>query len=207
MCTRRCSRKPTAVDALALAVALLAFAPLGAAAKSGDRNQPANIESDSFRIDESRPGAKDQTVYLYQGHVVFSQGSMRGRGDAATVYQASGKPTGDSKGGEGGRVARVVLTGKPAHLEQTQDDGTVMKADADTIDYRLDTGTVDLDGHVIVVQQGRGEFRGPHIAYETKTGNMTSEGGPAGGRIHMTLEPKPAAPAAPATPAPAGDAH
>ena len=52
-----------------------------------------------------------------------------------------------------------------------------------------------------VVQQGRGEFRGAHMTYNTNTGVMESGNQDAGGRVHMIIQPKKAAPAAAPEPA------
>lgn len=187
MSIRRCNRRARVADARAVAAVLLALVPTVALALSNDREKPANIDADSFRTVQGRQAAKGSNVTVYKGDVVFSQGSIKGHGDEATVYQAAS----GAKDAGTGRIDRVVIVGKPAHIEQLQDDGTMMKADADTIDYRLNADTIELTGHVTLVQQGRGEFHGPHMTYNTTTGVMQSGG--SGGRIHMTLQPKPAA--------------
>ena len=93
-------------------------------------------------------------------------------------------------------LARVVMTGKQAHVEQQQDGGGSMSADADRIDFDNDTGIAVLTGSVKVVQSGRGEFRGAHMTYNTNTGQMESGNQEAGGRVHMIIQPKNPAPAA-----------
>lgn len=197
MCTRLCNRKPRA-DAPALAAIVLALFPLAALALTSDRDKPANIEADSFRTVQGSEGGNGRNVTVYKGDVVFSQGSIKGHGVDATVYQVSSASQAGS-----GRIDRVVLTGDPAHIEQMQDDGTLITGNADKIDYKLNANTVELTGHVKLVQRGRGEFNGPHMTYNTTTGVIESGG--SGGRIHMTMQPKPsAAPKSETTPADSG---
>src|SRR6185312_176321 len=93
----------------------------------------------------------------------------------------------------------------------TQDNGTLVHGQGATIDYKVSENTVILTGNAVVVQQGKGEFHGEKLVYNTDTGEI--QGSPVtGGRVHITLQPrtKPApakpvgtAPNAPAS-APAG---
>jgi lipopolysaccharide export system protein LptA len=69
---------------------------------------------------------------------------------------------------------------------------------------------VILTGNAVVVQQGKGEFHGEKLVYNTDTGEI--QGSPVtGGRVHITLQPrskpapastKPAATGTPAASAP-----
>ena len=100
------------------------------------------------------------------------------------------------------------MVGKQAHLEQVQDsDKGLMLADADKIDYDSDTGIAIFTGNVHVVQQGRSEFHGTAMTYNTNTGEMESGDNTAANRVTMTILPKakPGAPtdAKPATVVPA----
>jgi len=82
-----------------------------------------------------------------------------------------------------------VLTGNPAHFRQTQDNGTLVHGQAATIDYKVSENTVILTGDASVVQQGRGEFHGNRLTYNTDSGEI--RGTPAaGGRVHITLQPR-----------------
>jgi len=124
--------------------------------------------------------------------VTMDQGSFHADGAQATGYT---DPDDTSQ------WQRVVLTGSPAHFQQTQDSGTLVHGQAATIDYRVSENTVILTGNAVVVQQGRGEFHGNRLVYNTDTGEI--QGTPAsGGRVHITLQPR--SKPAPASAKPAG---
>jgi lipopolysaccharide export system protein LptA len=194
--------RPIEQCALAVLLALLA-APL-AQALSTDRDQPMDI-----RADHQKTAIGEQTQL--NGNVVMVQGSLKATGANATVYQHPSNAR-DSRGNDiGGSVKRIVLTGQRAHLEERQDGGGLVTADARRIDYDVDTSIAELTGDVRVLQQGRGEFYGEHMTYNTVTGEIESGGTTPGNRVHMIIQPrakgtgaaadKPAAPAPAATPA------
>ncbi len=200
----------------------LAFTSEAFALKT-DKDQQTNIDANySKRVDSKTGTASDPDVTDLDGDVVITKGTIKMTSAHATIYSI---PSG-AKTANAGKVARTVLTGKQAHMQQLHDgDCSLMTADADKIDYNPFTNIADLTGSVVVVQAGRGEFRGQHIIYNTDTGDMESgDMTSAAGRVHMVMEPgdkkpapaanpnctegpaaKPAAPAAPkpATPSPA----
>jgi len=182
---------------------MLVLAAPGASALGTDRQQTMTTKSDYSKLVQS--SAKSPGMAYLRGNVLIVQGSMKASGAEATLHQ---HPDG-AKNAQGedvsGSVQRIVLTGKPAHLEQQQDNGGgLMTADAAKIDYDSDTGIAVLTGGVKVVQQGRGTFNGEHMTYNTNTGEMESADTASHTPITMTFEPK-RKPAA-ATPKPAGDA-
>jgi lipopolysaccharide export system protein LptA len=184
-------RARTDLSALLIA-ALLACGV--AQAKQTDKNQPININASGFA------GSQDSGKITFTGSVTMDQGTFHADGAKATGYT---DPDDTSQ------WQRVVLTGTPAHFRQTQDNGTLVHGQAATIDYKVSENTVILTGSASVVQQGRGEFHGERLVYNTDSGEI--QGTPAaGGRVHITLQPrsKPAPagtkPASPGTPAPAG---
>ncbi|HKE47648.1 MAG TPA: lipopolysaccharide transport periplasmic protein LptA [Rhodanobacteraceae bacterium] len=189
----------------------MSFAPLAAHALSSDRQQNMLINADYSKIVQNKDNNAPGMTYL-TGNVTMDQGTTKARGDEATIYQHPG----DAKDAQGrdisGDIARVVLIGKKkqAHLEQQQDSGGLFSAVSDKIDYNADTSVAVLTGNVVVVQPGRGEFRGATMTYNTNTGEMESgdKNGP-GQRVQMVIEPKNKAPAAqPAEPKPAAtDQH
>lgn len=158
---------------------LLALA-LPAHALSTDREQPLDVRA---QYNKSTFGT--QNVTLFQGNVRMVQGSLKATGDEARIWEID---TGDADT----TARRLVLTGKPAQLEQLMDnDGGKLTARALTIDYRSDTGLAELTGDVVVVQEGRSEFRGPHMTYNTNTGAMEGGSQAPGSEVHMTFKPKP----------------
>jgi lipopolysaccharide export system protein LptA len=136
-----------------------------------------DVSADYSKISQGK-GKQPGTTYL-KGNVRVVQGTMKASASEATIHQ-----------GASGEILRVVLSGKQAHLEQQQDGGGLMTADADTIDFHNDTSVAELTGDVKVVQQGRGEFHGAHMTYNTNTGEMESGDNTPAGRVHMIIQPK-----------------
>ncbi|GAA0713603.1 lipopolysaccharide transport periplasmic protein LptA [Dokdonella soli] len=174
-----------------LAFALAVTAASSAHARSSDREQAMDITADyqktQLNTNNNQPGA----THL-KGNVRMVQGTMKVHGDEATMYQHPNNAK-DAQGNDlSGGVQRVVIIGKPAHLEEQQDNNAgLVSADAEKIDYNADTGIAELTGDVKVVQQGRGEFHGAHMTYNTNTGEMESGDYTPAGRIHIITQPKP----------------
>ena len=180
MSTPRSRRILERADLLLLLVAVLCTAGV-AQARQSDKNQPININASAFA------GSQDSGKITFTGNVQLDQGTFKADGAQATGYT---DPNDNSQ------WQRVVLTGNPAHFQQTQDSGTLVHGRAQTIDYKVSENTVILTGNAAVVQQGRGEFHGDRLVYNTDTGEI--QGTPtAGGRVHITLQPR-------TRPAPAG---
>lgn len=177
-------RTRTRIELLALFVAT--FCACGVAqAKQTDKNQNININASSFA------GSQDSGKIVFTGSVTMDQGTFHADGAQATGYT---DPDDTSQ------WQRVVLTGSPAHFQQTQDNGTLVHGQAATIDYKVSENTVILTGNAVVVQQGQGEFHGERLVYNTDTGEI--QGTPAaGGRVHITLQPRSKPAAASAKPA------
>jgi len=160
-----------------------------ASALKSDKDQPANADANYSKSVQSRTGAaNDPDVFDLDGNVVITRGSIRMTAAHATIQQI---PSG-AKDPNAGKMSRVILTGKQAHLQQVHDgDCGLMTANADRIDYNPLTNLAELTGGVVVVQQGRGEFHGEHMIYNTDTGDMES-GNKAepSGRVHLVMEAK-----------------
>lgn len=182
-------RRARRIEAALLAAA--AFVACGGAlALTTDRTQPINVTADH---QEASLGASGKVTLT--GHVTITQGSLAIHGDQAVGYENA-----DSQ------WDHAVTTGAPASFSQKLDDGGNVNGSADSIEYLVAANTVVLTGHATVVQQGRGEFHGAKLTYDTDSGRIVGEGG-AGGQVHMTFQPK-APPAKPATtPAPASSAQ
>ncbi len=170
-----------------LGLGLLVLQP--ALAKQDDRDQPMNYSSktlDAFNA--------PNTVTTLKGSVVVTQGTMKLTGALAKLYLDAET-----------QVSRAVVTGSPAHIEQLDDANNLMQGDADQLDYDNIHGIAVLTGNAVVRQQGRGEFHGDKLTYNTQTALITGEAG-GDGLVHGVILPKqkPGAPAAtppkPATP-------
>jgi len=172
--TRATARNERRLRGAVLLIAFLA-APL-AHALGNDREKPMDVTADYSKINQGKD-KKPGTTYL-RGNVRVVQGTMKANAAEATIHQ---KANGD--------VQRVVMIGKQAHVEQQQDGGGTMTADADQIDFDNNTSIAVLTGNVTVVQAGRGEFHGEKMTYNTNTGEM--ESGEVGGssRTHIIMQP------------------
>jgi lipopolysaccharide export system protein LptA len=167
-----------------------------ALAKQEDRNQPMNFSSKSMDGFNA-----PNTVTTLTGNVVATQGTMKLTGAVAKLYLDADT-----------QVARAVVTGNLAHIEQLDDAGNLMQGDALQLDYDNINGIAVLTGNAVVRQQGRGEFHGDKLVYNTQTSLITGEAA-GDGLVHGVILPKakPGAPAAtppkpgtpPATPPPA----
>ena len=149
---------------------LVALLPLGAQAKTTDRNAPMDIEAD--RTDAM---LGDDSESVLTGGVKINQGSLEVNADRAVIYRKAGD------------ISQVVLTGAPATLKQVADNGESMNARASQIVYTLTSDLVVLTGSV-VIEQPRGTLRGETIKYDLKTGRL--DGGGDGKRVQMRIMPK-----------------
>lgn len=149
---------------------LVAMLPLGAQAKTTDRQAPMDIDAghtDALLSDDG------DTVL--SGGVVITQGTLDVRSDKAVLHRKAGE------------LSEVVLTGAPATLKQVNDNGEAMNARAARIVYTLNSDIVVLTGGV-VIEQPRGTLRGESVKYDLKTGRL--DGGGDGKRVQMRILPK-----------------
>lgn len=154
-------------------VALLALAAPAAQALKSDADQPLEVAANHFATNQNKH------LTILTGAVKLTRGTMKGESDKGTVYQ-----------NDDDEISRVVLEGKPARMQQKLDGGGLMRATAANIDYDTDKSTAILTGNAVVIQEGRGEFRGERIVYNTESGELTGEGN-SGGGITMKMQPKP----------------
>lgn len=157
-------------------LALLALGWLVAApshAKQTDRSQPMDVKASHFDGFQ-----KPNSVSTLKGSVVITQGTLKATGAQAKVYFDADT-----------QIDRVVLTGKPAHIQQLDDNGNLMRGEASSIDYQSSKGFAVLDGNASVTQQGRGEAHGDRLTYNTQTSQMTGDSG-GDGAVHLIFQPK-----------------
>lgn len=180
------SRRIGASASFALAVAALSLlATQPALAKKSDRQQEMHIAAKHFDGFQ-----KPNSVSTLRGSVLITQGTLKASGDEAKVYF-----DGNSQ------IARVVITGTPAHLQQLDDHDNLVQGQAATIDYDNLKGIAVLQGTASIKQQGRGQAHGDKLTYNTQTSKMTGESA-GDGLVHMTFKPT-TAPTSATTTAPA----
>lgn len=155
-------------------------------AKSSDRSQPMDINSD-----RSDCSLNDNEQCKFMGNVVITQGTLRIESSNAVIHR------------ENGESSRAVLTGSPVKLTQKLDNGSTFNANATTVDYNLANETVILTGSVSVDQPGRGSMASQKIIYDLKTGRVES-GGTGSGRVSLRMLPKSAKSPTPNQPAAPG---
>ena len=202
-----CNPSPRAarlrIDLAAFAFAALLAVPC-ALARTGDRDQAMDIRADHSKTTQG--SAKAAGVTVLTGNVRMVRGTMKANAAQATLHQ---HPDGakDASGNDiSNEIQRVILTGKPAHLEEIGNDGDLVISNADKIDYNADTSVAVLDGNVSVVRQGRSEFHGEHMVYNTETGEMESGNLNGSEPVHIVIQPKAKPAAKPAADAPKADA-
>ncbi|WP_240098082.1 lipopolysaccharide transport periplasmic protein LptA [Thermomonas flagellata] len=160
---------PRPVERAAALLLALACAA-GAAAKTGDRNQPMDIEAA-----QSVCGLGANATCTLTGNVVITQGSLRVNAPKAILQQSGNDPS------------RAQLSGGVA-LRQQLDDGTEVNATAANVDYDFKTEVVVFTGNVQLRQQ-RGTLSGERVVYNMKTGQVEG-GGPGSGRVRMQILPR-----------------
>jgi lipopolysaccharide transport protein LptA len=188
--------------ALAFSAIALIVAANPSRALTSDREKTMNVKAGYSKVTQGND--KTPGVYFLKGDaatplVVITQGSMKATGTEATMYQ---RPTGSKNADTSSSIQRVILIGKQAHMEQLQDKGGLMTANADRVDYDADTSIAVFTGNVVVVQQGSGTFNGEHMVYNTNTGEMEGSDTTSHKPVTMTFEPK----TKPAQAKPAADA-
>lgn len=170
---------------LGLCAALASLLPLAAHGKTGDRNQPMNTSQVSVNGFNA-----PNTITTLTGNVVVTQGSMKASGDVAQVYL-----DGQSQ------VSRIVMKGRPAHIQQLDDNDHLMTGEAPTLDYDNIKGIAVLQPNAVVTQQGMGEAHADKLTYNTNTAYVTGAG-----NVSMTYLPKQRQNADASQPAPAATA-
>ena len=159
------------IDRRVSVVALLLLSAPVWALKS-DRNQEMTIQSD-------RTNVVGERAELF-GDVQIDQGSLKIRAAHAVI---------DQKNSE---IDRVVFDGTPATLQQDIENQGTLNAQANRIDYVLADDRVIFSGAVQITRPLGDTLRSERLVYHVGTG-MLDAGGDQGGRVIMTIKPKPKA--------------
>ena len=170
---------------IAITLGLIAIAN-SAQALSTDRQQPLDIRANYQESVLGQKAGGDTNVATLKGNVEMVQGSLKASGDLAVVYDT------DKEGKAGdGSIKRLTLTGKPANMQQELDnDGGLMTATANKIEYNTGSSVAEFTGNVVVIQQGKSEFRGDHMTYNTNTGAMKSGEESSDGKVRLRFLPQ-----------------
>ena len=184
-----------------LGVTLAASMPV--VAKQSDRQQPTNVTSTAFDGTQQQANSTQPGKVIWTGNVVLTQGTLKITGDKATGFLDADN-----------QIIRVIVDGKPATVQQLDDQDLLMRGHALNIDYKPDdpasssngiavlTGNAHVDKQTDATDKSKlNQSDGDKITYNTTNSTMTGESnGPE--PVHMTFQPKNPPPgAAPATPA------
>lgn len=155
---------------LVLAISL-AILPLAQALES-DRQQPLEVNADST------DGMLGDGITTLTGHVEIKQGTLLIKADRAEVDKTDGK------------VRQITLTGNTASLEQEIEDQGLVKAWAKSIEYKVGTGMVILEG-AAEVKHPQYEVSGEQLRYDLNLQHFEGNGSQDGnGRVHIRLDPE-----------------
>ena len=154
-------------------VGALLLAPSVVLAKSSDRNQPMSL--DTGHQVGTMEGSGTITM---SGGVIVQQGSLDIRSQTGVVTMKNND------------ITRVVFTGSPVTLKQQMEDGSMMNATANRIEYDLVNEIVTFIGNY-TVKTPKGSNSGQKLVYNLRTGNMESGGD--GTRVKTVIQPRSAA--------------
>ena len=151
-------------------VGALLLAPSVVLAKSSDRNQPMSLDAGH------QVGSLDGNgTITMSGGVIVQQGSLDIRSQTGVVTMKNND------------ITRVVFTGSPVTLKQQMEDGGMMNATANRIDYDLVNEIVTFTGNY-TVKTPKGSNSGQKLVYNLRTGNMESGGD--GTRVKTVIQPR-----------------
>lgn len=132
----------------------------------------------------------------YQGNVVIQQGSLKVSADELQI---------DASKGEGNEI--FIATGSPAKYSQQQEDGSIVTAQADKIEYHRQTRSLLLEGNAQIMQNAS-SVQGKSIKFNMELEQIIAQGSDQGnGRVITTFQPvsKPEIPAEDEQQSPATD--
>ena len=161
--------------ATSLLLALLLAVGGAAIAKKADRSAPIGIVAKSTKAYDS-----PSSVTTLKGNVRITQGSLVVTGDVARD--------------ENQQIARVVVTGRPAHIQELDEQNRLVQGDAETLDYDNVHQIAVLTRNAIVKIEGQGEVQGDKLTYDVDSTELKAES-TADGFVHGVILPKQRSPA------------
>ena len=114
----------------------------------------------------------------YQGNVVIKQGSLEVKADELEI---------DASKGEGKEI--FIASGSPATYSQQQEDGSLVTAQADKIEYHRETSSLSLEGNA-QIKQNSSSVKGTSIKFNMELEQIIAQGSDTGnGRVITTFQP------------------
>lgn len=159
---------------LKLAIFTLLFSSSTHAMKA-DRDAPAHIEADRVEMHEK----KDYSIYT--GNVKITKGSITLKGDTITIKNRDGN------------LHLITLEGTPATFSQKNDLGEEVSAESRNMEYRADSGLLELREDALLVKN-KNRFSSAHIIYDTrediiKAGHDNQVETTQPPRVQITIQP------------------
>lgn len=155
--------------ALFLSAALMSFSSL---AGKDDFKEQIEILSNNQIVE-----GKNKT-YIISDNVHIRQGTLNIYADVVDVNAASG---------DGNEV--FIARGKPASFEQTLEDGSTIKAVANTIEYQREFRTLRLNGSAELLQDSS-QVTGESISYNMELEQVIAQGSDSeDGRVRTIFQP------------------
>ena len=151
-------------------VGALLLAPSVVLAKASDRNQPMSLDAG-----HQVGSLEGNGTITMSGGVIVQQGSLDIRSQTGVVTMKNND------------ITRVVFTGSPVTLKQQMEDGGMMNATANRIDYDLVNEIVTFTGNY-TVKTPKGYNSGQKLVYNLRSGNMESGGD--GTRVKTVIQPR-----------------
>jgi lipopolysaccharide export system protein LptA len=150
---------------------MLLFQPGPVVALESDRQQPLEVHADTT------DGNLGDGKAVLKGNVEIRQGTLLVQADVAEVEKVEG------------RVRKVILTGKPVHLQQEIEDQGLVTAEARRVEYEVASGIITLTGAADVVHP-QYQVRGETLMYDMNLQHFQGNGGDGNGRIRIQLDPE-----------------
>lgn len=157
--------------------------PSPALAERADRDKPIQADADKLTLDNA------QKVSVFDGNVVIVQGTMRITADRVVLREDK----------DGYRHATGTGTpGRQTTFRQKRDDADeYVDGTSDRFEYDAHTDRLELFGRANL-RRASDDVRGEYISYDTRTeffrvngnGGGTTGTSPAGGRVHVTIQPQ-----------------
>jgi lipopolysaccharide export system protein LptA len=114
----------------------------------------------------------------YQGNVVILQVSLKVSADELEI---------DASKGEGNEI--FIATGNPATYSQQQEDGSMVTAKADKIEYHRQTRSLSLEGNA-EIKQNSSSVQGKSITFNMELEQIIAQGSDQeSGRVITTFQP------------------
>jgi len=150
---------------------VLLFQSGSVVALESDRQQPLEVHADTT------DGNLGDGKAVLKGNVEIRQGSLLVQADVAEVEKVEG------------RVRKVILTGKPVHLQQEIEEQGLVTAEARRVEYEVASGIITLTGAADVVHP-QYQVRGEMLKYDMNLQHFQGNGGNGNGRIRIQLDPE-----------------